>query len=153
MKTLHACAANGLSSNQPTNMGKRDEWPGRGRNPLGPPRHGLTAPPVRETAAQIVLAEDASRHALDLIARRKKTLIFGLSTGAFLFFLALPILSFFTTALDGRAVGALTWAYVLMFAQFAMGLICIHFFIARAAAFDEAARVARAGSSGGRRPS
>jgi uncharacterized membrane protein (DUF485 family) len=52
------------------------------------------------------------------------------------FFFGLPILASFTTVLNARAIGPLTWAYVYGFAQFAMTWIMMHLYVNRANKWD-----------------
>ena len=59
------------------------------------------------------------------------------------FFFGLPVLAAFTTVLNARAVGPLTWAYVYGFAQFAMVWILMHVYVSRANKWDDLVDQAR----------
>jgi uncharacterized membrane protein (DUF485 family) len=65
-------------------------------------------------------------------ARKRKAFLIPATIFFVVFFFGLPILASFTTVLNGRAIGPLTWAYVYGFAQFAMTWIVMHLYVNRA---------------------
>lgn len=56
-----------------------------------------------------------------------------------------PVLSVFTQALDGQALGLLTWGWIYAFAQFVVPLALLHVYVARARRFDAASAALLAG--------
>src|SRR5215203_5676468 len=59
------------------------------------------------------------------------------------FFIMLPILSIFTDVLDGKVVGAISWAYLYAFAQFFLAWVVTFVYWRKADRWDELARRAR----------
>lgn len=52
------------------------------------------------------------------------------------FYFGLPVLTGFTTVLNGPAIGAISWAYVYAFAQFIMTWTLLHMYVSRANRWD-----------------
>jgi uncharacterized membrane protein (DUF485 family) len=77
------------------------------------------------------------------LVRKRKSFIIPATIFFFVFYFGLPVLAGFTTVLDGYAIGAITWAYVYAFAQFAMTWILMHMYISRANRWDELVERAR----------
>lgn len=73
------------------------------------------------------------------LMRRKKAFIITAAVFFMVFYFTLPILTAFTTLLNGKVVGDLTWAYVYAFAQFAMTWMLCHLYLSRANVWDELA--------------
>ena len=71
------------------------------------------------------------------LARKRKAFIIPATIFFMVFFFGLPFLAAFTTILNARAVGPLTWAYVYGFAQFAMVWILMHVYVSRANKWDD----------------
>ena len=71
------------------------------------------------------------------LARKRKAFIIPATIFFLVFFFGLPLLAAFTTILNARAVGPLTWAYVYGFAQFAMVWILMHVYVSRANKWDD----------------
>ena len=71
------------------------------------------------------------------LARKRKAFIIPATIFFLVFFFGLPFLAAFTTVLNARAVGPLTWAYVYGFAQFAMVWILMHIYVNRANKWDD----------------
>jgi uncharacterized membrane protein (DUF485 family) len=71
------------------------------------------------------------------LVRKRKSFIIPATIFFFVFYFGLPVLAGFTTVLDGYAIGAITWAYVYAFAQFAMTWILMHMYVSRANKWDE----------------
>jgi uncharacterized membrane protein (DUF485 family) len=65
------------------------------------------------------------------------------------FYMLWPVLAELTPVLDGRAIGAMTWAMVYGFAQVAMVLVVTHLFLRQANKWDVLAEEARREASGG----
>src|SRR5918998_5120907 len=57
------------------------------------------------------------------LTRSKKAFIIPATIFFLVFYFGLPFLAAFTTVLNGKAVGSITWAYLYAFAQFAMILV------------------------------
>jgi uncharacterized membrane protein (DUF485 family) len=70
-------------------------------------------------------------------ARKWKAFLIPATIFFMVFFFGLPILASFTTVLNGRAIGPLTWAYVYGFAQFAMTWIIMRLYVNRANKWDD----------------
>ena len=77
------------------------------------------------------------------LARKRKAFIVPATIFFMVFFFGLPVLAAFTTVLNARAVGPLTWAYVYGFAQFAMVWILMHVYVSRANKWDDLVDQAR----------
>ena len=77
------------------------------------------------------------------LVRKRKSFIIPATIFFFVFYFGLPVLAGFTTVLDGYAIGAITWAYVYAFAQFAMTWILMHMYISRANKWDDLVERAR----------
>ena len=77
------------------------------------------------------------------LARKRKAFIIPATIFFLVFFMGLPFLAAFTTLLNARAVGPLTWAYVYGFAQFAMVWILMHVYVSRANKWDDLVDQAR----------
>jgi uncharacterized membrane protein (DUF485 family) len=76
-------------------------------------------------------------------ARKRKAFLIPATVFFMVFFFGLPVLAAFTTILEGRAIGSLTWAYVYGFAQFAMTWIVMHLYVSRANKWDRLVEQAR----------
>lgn len=77
---------------------------------------------------------------------RQRSAFVGVSACLLLAFnLLQPVLSVFTQALDGQALGLLTWGWVYAFAQFVVPLALLHVYVARARRFDAASAALLAG--------
>ena len=83
------------------------------------------------------------------LVRRKRAFLIPTVVFVVLFFIMLPILSIFTDVLDGKVVGAISWAYLYAFAQFFLAWIVTFLYWREASRFDELAREAREEASGG----
>lgn len=82
------------------------------------------------------IAEDRKFKAL---LRKKKLFIIPVSIFFMLFYFSLPVLSAYTTILNHPAIGSITWAWVLAFAQFVMTWILCTLYVRRSAYFDRVA--------------
>ncbi|WP_326943012.1 DUF485 domain-containing protein [Aneurinibacillus migulanus] len=91
----------------------------------------------------------ASETFKELLVAKKR---FTLSTTVFFisFALLLPVLAFYTNLLTKPAIGAVSWAWVFAFAQFAMTWIICHLYVKKAAEFDEMAKQVLSQGIGGR---
>src|SRR5919112_378781 len=77
------------------------------------------------------------------LVRRKRVFLIPTVVFVLLFFIMLPILSIFTDVLDGKVIGAISWAYLYAFAQFFLAWIVTFLYWRRADRWDELAREAR----------
>jgi uncharacterized membrane protein (DUF485 family) len=82
-------------------------------------------------------------HAFQEYARKRKTFLIPATLFFMVFFFGLPVLAAFTTVLNNRAIGPLSWAYVYGFAQFAMTWILMHLYVNRANKWDRFVAQAR----------
>jgi uncharacterized membrane protein (DUF485 family) len=76
-------------------------------------------------------------------ARKRKAFLIPATIFFMVFFFGLPFLAAFTTVLQARAIGSLSWAYVYGFAQFAMTWIVMHLYVSRANKWDRLVEQAR----------
>ncbi len=74
--------------------------------------------------------------AFNELVRSKKAFTIPATIFFLVFYFGLPVLAGFTTLLNGRAIGSITWAYVYAFAQFAMTWILMHLYVSRANRWD-----------------
>ncbi len=82
-------------------------------------------------------------HAFQEYARKRKAFLIPATLFFMVFFFGLPVLAAFTTVLNSRAIGPLSWAYVYGFAQFAMTWILMHLYVNRANKWDRLVAQAR----------
>ncbi|MDX5892503.1 DUF485 domain-containing protein [Rubrobacter radiotolerans] len=80
----------------------------------------------------------------------KKAFIIPATIFFMAFYFGLPVLTGFTTLLNGEAIGAITWAYVYAFAQFIMTWTLLHLYVSRANRWDELVERAREQAAEGR---
>src|ERR687890_2841173 len=77
------------------------------------------------------------------LVRRKRAFLVPTVVFVLLFFIMLPILSIFTDVLDGKVIGAISWAYLYAFAQFFLAWVVTFLYWRRANRWDDLAREAR----------
>jgi uncharacterized membrane protein (DUF485 family) len=70
------------------------------------------------------------------LVRSKKAFILPATIFFMVFYFGLPVLTGFTTVLNGSAIGAISWAYVYAFAQFIMTWTLLHMYVSRANRWD-----------------
>lgn len=71
------------------------------------------------------------------LIRLKKGFIIPAVIFFIIFYFTLPILTGYTTVLNGKAIGVINWAYIYAFAQFAMTWILCHMYMSKANKFDK----------------
>ncbi len=76
-------------------------------------------------------------------SRKRKAFLIPATIFFLLFFFGLPLLAAFTTVLNGKAVGPLTWAYIYGIAQFFMTWILMHVYVNQANKWDALVERAR----------
>jgi len=76
-------------------------------------------------------------------SRKRKAFLIPATIFFLLFFFGLPLLAAFTTVLNGKAVGPLTWAYIYGIAQFFMTWILMHVYVNQANKWDDLVERAR----------
>jgi uncharacterized membrane protein (DUF485 family) len=103
---------------------------------------------VMEESSQSRVGETASFKEL---VSRKRTFVVSSIAFVFLFFFPLPILTAFTTVLNGKVIGEISWAYLYGFAQFLVAWVVAFLYWRKAKRFDELARKAIEESSSERR--
>ncbi len=86
--------------------------------------------------------------AFQRLVGRKRAFLAACFVFVSLFFLPLPVLTSFTTLLNGPVVGALNWAHIYSFSQFAAAGIVALLYWTVARRFDRLARQAREEASG-----
>ncbi|WP_413308006.1 DUF485 domain-containing protein [Bacillus sp. 1P10SD] len=69
----------------------------------------------------------------------KKKFIIPITIFFFCFYFALPILTSYTTVLNHKFIGSITWAWVFAFLQFVMTWVLCMLYSKKAARFDELA--------------
>jgi uncharacterized membrane protein (DUF485 family) len=77
------------------------------------------------------------------LMRQKRAFIIPATIFFFVFYFTLPFLTAFTTVLNEKAVGAINWAYVYAFAQFAMTWGLSHLYMRKANQFDQLSKKVR----------
>ena len=98
-------------------------------------------------------SEIAGSTAFKELVRRKRAFLVPTIVLVFLFFIPLPILSIFTDVLDGKVIGAISWAYLYAFAQFFLAWVVTFVYWRKANRWDELAREAREEApAGGEKP-
>ncbi|WP_369900291.1 DUF485 domain-containing protein [Bacillus manliponensis] len=70
-----------------------------------------------------------------LLAKKRKFIV-PMSIFFFTFFISLPILTSYTTVLNNKAFGDVTWAWVFAFAQFVMTWALCMIYSKKAESFD-----------------
>ncbi|ANB58267.1 hypothetical protein GFC29_59 [Anoxybacillus sp. B7M1] len=80
----------------------------------------------------------ASEKFKQLLAVKKRFTIY-VTLFFLIFSLLLPILAFYTNILKKPAIGAISWAWIFVFAQFVMTWIICHLYVKKAAEFDDMA--------------
>jgi uncharacterized membrane protein (DUF485 family) len=70
-------------------------------------------------------------------SRKRKAFLIPATIFFLLFFFGLPFLAAFTTVLNDKAVGPLTWAYIYGIAQFIMTWILMHVYVSQANKWDD----------------
>jgi uncharacterized membrane protein (DUF485 family) len=102
----------------------------------------LCGPRVRERSLM-----DSNRHeewvriertpAFQEFARKRKVFLISATVFFLLFFFVFVVLAGFTTVLNGKAAGPLTWAYIYGLAQFPMTWILTHIYVNQANKWDD----------------
>lgn len=75
--------------------------------------------------------------AFEELMRKKKAFIIPAIIFFFVFYFTLPFLTAFTTVLNARAFGPISWAYVYAFAQFIMTWGLAYAYIGQANKWDD----------------
>lgn len=70
----------------------------------------------------------------------KKKFIIPITIFFFCFYFALPILTSYSTVLNHKFIGSITWAWVFAFLQFIMTWVLCMLYSKKAARFDELAK-------------
>jgi len=79
----------------------------------------------------------------------KKKFIIPVTIFFFCFYFALPVLTSYSTVLNNKFIGSITWAWVFAFLQFVMTWVLCMIYSKKAAKFDElAAKVIQEGGHG-----
>lgn len=82
-----------------------------------------------------VVQSDSFQH---LIAMKRKFII-SMSAVFLIFYFTLPILTSYSTILNHSAIGSITWAWLLAFAQFIMTWVLTSLYSKKARQFDNLA--------------
>ncbi len=94
-------------------------------------------------------SEIAEATAFKELVSRKRAFLVPTVIFVLLFFIMLPILSIFIDVLDGKVIGAISWAYLYAFAQFFLAWVVTFLYWREANRWNELARKAREETSGG----
>jgi uncharacterized membrane protein (DUF485 family) len=79
----------------------------------------------------------------------KRKFIIPVTIFFFCFYFALPVLTSYSTVLNNKFIGSITWAWVFAFLQFVMTWVLCMVYSKKAARFDElAAKVIQEGGHG-----
>lgn len=70
------------------------------------------------------------------LIRQKRAFIIPATIFFLLFYLMLPVLTAFTTVLNGKVIGVVNWAYIYAFAQFVMTWALSHVYLKQAKRYD-----------------
>lgn len=81
--------------------------------------------------------------AFEEMMRKKRAWLIPIVVFYCVFYMAWPVLTELTTVLDGRAIGAMSWAVVYGFEQYLMVLIVAHLFLRQSNKWDELTEKAR----------
>ncbi len=76
-------------------------------------------------------------------SRKRKAFLIPATIFFLLFFFVFVFLAAFTTVLNGKAIGPLTWAYIYGIAQFVMTWILMHIYVSQANKWDDLVERAR----------
>jgi uncharacterized membrane protein (DUF485 family) len=76
-------------------------------------------------------------------SQKRKVFLISATIFFFAFFFIFVFLAAFTTLLNSKALGPLTWAYIYGLAQFAMTWIVMHIYVSRANKWDNLVNQAR----------
>ena len=76
-------------------------------------------------------------------ARKRKAFLIPATIFFLLFFFVFVFLAAFTTVLNSKAIGPLTWAYIYGIAQFVMTWILMHIYVSQANKWDDLVEQAR----------
>ncbi|MEB3101918.1 DUF485 domain-containing protein [Ferviditalea candida] len=74
------------------------------------------------------------------LMQQKKAFILPSTIFFMVFYFILPVLTAFTSSLDGKVIGAINWAYIYAFAQFIMTWVLSHMYLKKAREFDQLAK-------------
>ncbi len=78
--------------------------------------------------------------AFTALTRRKARFVLAAAVFVLVFSLGQPVLSVFTTTLDGIAFGPFTWGWVYAVLQFLVPLVVLHLYMWQARKTDDASR-------------
>jgi uncharacterized membrane protein (DUF485 family) len=82
----------------------------------------------------------AQSSSFQTLLSEKKKFIIPITIFFFCFYFALPILTSYTTILNNKFIGNITWAWVFAFLQFVMTWVLCMIYSKKAARFDELAK-------------
>ncbi|MGD8188985.1 DUF485 domain-containing protein [Brevibacillus ginsengisoli] len=71
------------------------------------------------------------------LIRLKKGFIIPAVIFFIIFYFTLPILTGYTTVLNGKVIGVISWAYIYALAQFVMTWSLCHMYMSKAKKFDK----------------
>lgn len=87
-------------------------------------------------------------HSFQELMRQKRVFIIPATVFFFVFYFTLPILTAFTTVLNGKVIGAMNWAYLYAFAQFVMTWSLSHLYMKKANQFDQLSKKVKEEATG-----
>ena len=74
------------------------------------------------------------------LMKKKKRFLVPTSIFFLLFYISLPVLTSFTTVLEGEAIGSITWTWVYSFLQFVMTWVLCMVYVNRSSKYDKMAQ-------------
>jgi uncharacterized membrane protein (DUF485 family) len=89
--------------------------------------------------SQSTYSEVAKSHEFKQLLKAKRKFILPMSLFFFCFYIALPLMTSYSKALNTKEIGEVTWAWMFAFAQFVMTWSLCMIYSKRAESFDKMA--------------
>ncbi|PGS56178.1 DUF485 domain-containing protein [Bacillus sp. AFS041924] len=89
--------------------------------------------------SQYAYSEVAKSPEFKQLLKAKRKFILPMSLFFFCFYIALPLMTSYSNALNKKAIGELTWAWLFAFAQFVMTWVLCMIYSKKAESFDKMA--------------
>lgn len=98
---------------------------------------GEPAQHVQKQQQQQVYREIAQMDSFKKLVRKKKTFLFSTTILFLIAYIMLPVLTSFTTVLEHRVVGKITWVWVYSLSLFVMTVVLCEVYKNRAGKYDK----------------
>ncbi|WP_010289888.1 DUF485 domain-containing protein [Kurthia massiliensis] len=98
---------------------------------------GESAQHVETKQKQQIYREIAQMASFKKLVRKKKTFLFSTTILFLMAYITLPILTSFTTVLEHRVVGKITWVWVYSLSLFVMTIVLCEVYKGRASKYDK----------------